>query len=258
MPLATALDYARQIASALEDAHDKGIAHRDLKPANTRSRRNGRVKVLDFGLAKVMGPVAASGPPGENSPTLSMAATQAGVILGTAAYMAPEQARGLPIDRRADIWAFGVVLYEMIAGKRPFQGEDLTETLASVVRDKPDLSTVPSEVRRLLERCLEKDPKKRLRDISGVALLLELQTAHRESKPAKWPWAVAAVAVLGLIALGAIHFREAPPPAQAVQFSLEAPADAIFVNPYGGYAPSPDGRYVIVDTRLRQGSTNML
>jgi Tol biopolymer transport system component len=146
----------------------------------------------------------------------------------------------------------------MIAGKRPFQGEDLTETLASVVRDKPDLSTVPSEVRRLLERCLEKDPKKRLRDISGVALLLELQTAHRESKPAKWPWAVAAVAVLGLAALGAIHFREAPPPVQAVQFSLEAPGDAQFANRYGGYAPSPDGRYVIVTARPMQGSTNML
>jgi eukaryotic-like serine/threonine-protein kinase len=258
MPLATALDYARQIAAALEDAHDKGIVHRDLKPANIKITPDGRVKVLDFGLAKVMGPVAASGPPSENSPTLSMAATQAGVILGTAAYMAPEQARGLPTDRRADIWAFGVVLYEMIAGKRPFQGEDLTETLASVVRDKPDLSTVPSEVRRLLERCLEKDPKKRLRDISGVALLLELQTAHRESKPAKWPWAVAAVAVLGLAALGAIHFREAPPPAQAVQFSLEAPGDAQFANRYGGYAPSPDGRYVIVTARPMQGSTNML
>jgi Tol biopolymer transport system component len=172
--------------------------------------------------------------------------------------MSPEQAKGKAVDRRADIWAFGVVLYEMIAGKRPFQGEDLTETLASVVRDKPDLSTVPSEVRRLLERCLEKDPKKRLRDISGVALLLELQTAHRESKPAKWPWAVAAVAVLGLAALGEIHFREAPPPVQAVQFSLDAPGDAQFANTYGGYAPSPDGRYVIVTARPMQGSANML
>jgi serine/threonine protein kinase len=160
---------ARQIATALEVAHDKGIVHRDLKPGNIKITPEGVVKVPDFGLAKVM-PTAASGAPSENSPTISMAATQAGMILGTAAYMAPEQARGLNVDKRADIWAFGVVLNERLTGKRLFQGEDLTDTLASVVRDKAGLSAVPSELRGLLERCLEKDPKKRLRDISSVAL----------------------------------------------------------------------------------------
>src|SRR4029079_15367526 len=126
-----------------------------------------------------------------------MAATQAGVILGTAAYMAPEQARGLNVDKRADIWAFGVVLYEMLTGRRLFQGEDLTDTLASVVRDKADLSAVPAELRGLLERCLEKDPKKRLRDITGVALLLELgkSPALAETHASRWTWVTAAVAV---------------------------------------------------------------
>ena len=167
--------------AALEAAHDKGIVHRDLKPGNIKITPDGVVKVLDFGLAKVM-PAAASGAPSENSPTISMAATQAGVILGTAAYMAPEQARGLNVDKRADIWAFGVVLYEMLTGQRLFQGEDLTDTLASVVRDKADLSGVPADLRGLLERCLEKDPKKRLRDITGVALLLEVQKEPQQAE----------------------------------------------------------------------------
>src|SRR6185369_9177953 len=181
LPREVALHYARQIAAALEAAHDKGIVHRDLKPGNIKITPDGVVKVLDFGLAKVM-PVAASGAPSENSPTISMAATQAGVILGTAAYMAPEQARGLNVDKRADIWAFGVVLYEMLTGQRLFQGEDLTDTLASVVRDKADLSAAPAELRGLLERCLEKDPKKRLRDISSVALLLEMENAPQRAE----------------------------------------------------------------------------
>jgi serine/threonine protein kinase len=157
LPLETALDYARQIAAALEAAHEKGIVHRDLKPGNIKITPQGTVKVLDFGLAKVVS-ATASGTITENSPTFTMAATQAGVILGTAAYMAPEQARGMAVDKRADIWAFGVVLDEMLTGKRLFQGDDLTDTLAAVVRDKPDLSAVPAEVRRVLEKCLEKDP----------------------------------------------------------------------------------------------------
>jgi Tol biopolymer transport system component len=249
LPLATALDYARQIAAALEEAHDKGIVHRDLKPGNIKITPDGRVKVLDFGLAKVMPVAAASGAPSENSPTLSMAATQAGVILGTAAYMAPEQARGLNIDKRADIWAFGVVLYEMLTGKRLFQGEDLTDTLASVVRDKADLSAAPAELRGLLQRCLEKDPKKRLRDISGVTLLLEMQTARVETRRSIWPWVFAAAAVAGLAALAFVHFRETAPVPQAVQFSLEPPPDSTFADEYGGFAASPDGRYVVLSAR---------
>src|SRR5579864_3149316 len=172
IPLQEALKIAAQIAAALEAAHEKEITHRDLKPANIKIKADGVVKVLDFGLAKIGGTPEA---PAEDSPTISMAATQAGAILGTAAYMSPEQARGKVVDKRADIWSFGVVLYEMVTGKRVFQGEDLTETLASVVKDRPDLTGVPAPVRRLLERCLEKDPKKRLRDIGDAWELLELE-----------------------------------------------------------------------------------
>jgi len=146
IPLEESMKIAAQIADALDAAHEKGITHRYLKPANVKVKADGTVKVLDFGLAKIDAPAVSQS---ENSPTLSMAATQAGMILGTAAYMAPEQARGKPVDRRADIWAFGVVLYEMLTGRRLFQGEDLTETLASVVKERPDLSAVPARVRRL-------------------------------------------------------------------------------------------------------------
>jgi Tol biopolymer transport system component/predicted Ser/Thr protein kinase len=170
LPLDEALRILRQIADALEAAHEKGITHRDLKPGNIKIKPDGTVKVLDFGLAKV-GRAAGAG--GENSPTLTMGMTEAGMILGTAAYMAPEQARGKDsVDKRADIWAFGVVLYELLTGKRLFEGEDVGEILAKVIRDEPDLLSVPAQVRPLLKRCLEKDPKKRLRDIGDVWLLL--------------------------------------------------------------------------------------
>jgi predicted Ser/Thr protein kinase len=199
LPLEKALTYARQIAEALEAAHEKGIVHRDLKPANIKITPEGQVKVLDFGLAKQ---VPGAGQPynPENSPTLTYSATQAGVILGTAAYMSPEQARGKNVDRRADIWAFGVVLYELLVGERPFHGEDLTETLASVVKEPPDLSKAPVKVRRLIESCLEKDPRKRLRDIGDAWRLLEEPPAA--AKPAAvGPWVAASLvagAVLGV------------------------------------------------------------
>src|SRR5580658_5996977 len=194
MPLDEAIPIARQIAAGLEAAHERGIVHRDLKPANIKLTPAGVVKILDFGLAK-----AAPSSPGDPSsltisPTLSLTMTQAGVILGTAAYMSPEQARGKPVDKRADIWAFGVVLYELLTGKRLFEGEDLTETLASVLKDKPDLSAVPVPARRLLERCLEKDPKKRLRDIGDMELLLatEATPAPAPRPPSRqWvPWTI--------------------------------------------------------------------
>jgi Tol biopolymer transport system component/predicted Ser/Thr protein kinase len=259
LPLETALDYARQIAAALEAAHDKGIVHRDLKPGNIMITPQGTVKVLDFGLAKVVS-ATASGALTENSPTFSMAATQAGVILGTAAYMAPEQARGMAVDKRADIWAFGVVLYEMLTGRRLFQGDDLTDTLAAVVRDKPDLSAVPAAVRRLLEKCLEKDPKKRLRDISGVQLLLESETAvqvQSRARSTRWPLAVLAAAVAGLASIAFIHFRETAPELEAVMFSMDAPADSTFNLQYGGFAASPDGRYIVLAARSKKGTASL-
>jgi serine/threonine-protein kinase len=186
MSLEQALPVARQIADALEAAHEKGIIHRDLKPANVKIKPDGVVKVLDFGLAKMAEPMAAAGSP-ESSPTLTIEATRVGQILGTAAYMAPEQARGKTLDKRADIWAFGVVLYEMLTGRRLFHGESATDTLAAVLTKEPDWNRVPAKARRLLQRCLEKDPKRRLRDIGDAWSLVEdTQAAPRAKSGVRW------------------------------------------------------------------------
>jgi len=163
IPLEEALGYAKQIADALEAAHEKSIVHRDLKPANVKIRTDGSVKVLDFGLAKAGGAQEVTA----DSPTMTPG-TQIGMILGTAGYMSPEQARGKEVDKRADIWAFGVVLYEMITGKLLFEGETVSDSLAAVLKEEPDLNVAPEKVRRRLRACLEKDPKKRLRDIGDV------------------------------------------------------------------------------------------
>ena len=179
IPVAEALPMAQQIAEALETAHELGIVHRDLKPANIKLRPDGTVKVLDFGLAKMVDigrdlSSARAADAQTYSPTISLAATQAGMILGTASYMAPEQARGRAVDKRVDVWAFGVVLYEMLTGTRAFPGDDVSDTLATVLKFDPDWSQLPADtppsIRRLLKRCLTKDPKLRLREC-GSALL---------------------------------------------------------------------------------------
>src|SRR6185436_18142126 len=185
-PLAVdaALRIARQIATALEAAHEAGIVHRDLKPGNVMLRPDGVVKVLDFGLAKGAA-TADSSPDLSHSPTLAYQATGIGVILGTAAYMSPEQARGKTVDRRTDIWSFGCVLYEMLSGKQLFYGETVSDTIARILEREPDWSAlpaaVPERIRDLLRRCLEKDARKRLRDIGDARIELEEAVAERRA-----------------------------------------------------------------------------
>ena len=182
-----ALPLAKQIALALEAAHAQGIVHRDLKPANVKLRDDGSVKVLDFGLAKALEAPGAAAGDVANSPTITNRATALHVILGTAAYMAPEQARGRPVDRRADVWAFGVVLYEMLTGRRLFRGDDVSDTLAEVLKSDPDWEAlprgVPPAIRRLLRRCLERDPNRRLHDIADARLDLEDVLDHSATVP---------------------------------------------------------------------------
>ena len=188
IPIDEALPIAKQIAAALEAAHEQAIIHRDLKPANIKVRADGTVKVLDFGLAKAMEPLAASSPSVSMSPTITTPAmTQAGVLLGTAAYMAPEQARGRAVDKRADIWAFGVVLYEMLTGRRAFEGDDISTTLAAVLRSEPEWSTLPLAtspgVRRLLARCLYKGPHSRMRDIGEARIAIDRELSGAGEQP---------------------------------------------------------------------------
>jgi serine/threonine protein kinase/Tol biopolymer transport system component len=177
IPIAEALPIARQIAEALEVAHEQGVIHRDLKPANIKVRTDGAVKVLDFGLAKALDPASSSSAEVMNSPTFTPPSTMIGTIIGTAAYMAPEQARGKAVDRRADIWAFGVVVYEMLTGRRPFDGDDTSTTLASVIKDDVSWQALPADLpapaQRMLRRCLEKDPRRRLSAIGDARIELE-------------------------------------------------------------------------------------
>ena len=250
-----ALSIARQIAEALEAAHEQNIIHRDLKPANILVRSDGTVKVLDFGLAKLVEPAAGSSPSLSMSPTItSPAMTQVGMILGTAAYMAPEQARGKAVDKRADIWAFGALLFEMVAGTRAFAGDDVSDVLASVLAREPDLTAVPLRVRHLLTRCLEKDPRKRLRDIGDAMSLVEgagtsmpsaESGAPRVTRSRRWlgvgGWAVAAVLAAGFgVAAWLRAVTKVESDAPIVRFQIERASD-VYNRTAAAFAVSPDG-----------------
>jgi eukaryotic-like serine/threonine-protein kinase len=258
IPLDETLAIAKQIAEAFEAAHERGIIHRDLKPANIKVRPDGTVKVLDFGLAKALEPMAAR-VDATASPTITSPAMMTGVgaLLGTAAYMSPEQARGKAVDKRSDIWAFGAVLFEMLTGRRAFGGAEVSDTLAAVSRDEPDWRLLPTDtpaaVRRLLRRCLRKDAKERLHDISdariemqdaqaeasqGTTLPVPVVTRHRE----RLAWAVAAVVVvIAAVVASVAYFRRGGTEAPAVRFTIAPPETGLFSPAPSFLAVSPDG-----------------
>ena len=268
IPVDEALEIARQIAEGLEAAHEKGIIHRDLKPANIKITPDGRVKILDFGLARAYLGDSAEMAAQEtmNSPTMTAGMTRQGMILGTAAYMSPEQARGKPADRRADLWAFGCILFEMLSGRRLFEGETISDILASVLKNNPDWTLLPphtpAATRRLLERCLAKDPRRRMRSAGDSLLDLEssepLPSAAAERAapvPAfrRWreaaAWAVAAAALLLLLILWRPGFgvRQAAPAGRTVYLEVGLPPGQR-ISAFTPPALSPDGRRIVYGT----------
>jgi Tol biopolymer transport system component/tRNA A-37 threonylcarbamoyl transferase component Bud32 len=268
IPVDEAIPIGLQIACGLEAAHERGIVHRDLKPANVRVTPDGTVKILDFGLAKAAdsdGTLQGASYHVDNSPTFTSAPSEVGMILGTAAYMAPEQARGKPVDKRADIWAFGCVIYEMLTAKRPFAGESVTDTLAAIVREDPDWAALPAAtprgLRELLSRCLVKDPKQRVRDIGDARIALERLVAgtadepvdSRPVAPAGRQFGVRHIAAVSLTAAIAAALavwawnRTTPvPPPQFARFVSLLPPEATPLHANGaGVAFAPDGSWMV-------------
>jgi eukaryotic-like serine/threonine-protein kinase len=274
-----ALHIARQIAVALEAAHEQGIIHRDLKPANVKVREDDTVKVLDFGLAKALEPAGISSNASQSPTMTSPAMTQAGIILGTAAYMSPEQAKGRATDKRSDIWAFGCTLYEMLTGKRAFEGENVSDTLAAVLRGEPDWAAfppgVPPHVRTIVRRCLEKDRKARIPDIAVVRFMLDDANATTTTPAAldhtttrhigRRGWIAAALLGVGFLTASGlaafVYFRQTPADERAIRFPIRFPVampngwSLTMPFPSPGAPPvavSPDGRRVAF-VAVRQG-----
>jgi Tol biopolymer transport system component len=275
IPIDEALGIAKQIAEAVEYAHERGIIHRDLKPANIKLAGDDAVKILDFGLAKALD-VDASQSDMSNSPTITRMATQAGIILGTAAYMSPEQAKGKTVDRRTDIWAFGCVFYEMLTGKSAFGGETVTETLAAVIRAEPDwtllLEDTPAAIRRLLGRCLKKDVRQRLQAIGDARIAIEEVIAgglEDSQAPAaavaspvpfpRWremlPWGVAAILLIAAAVCATLLWRAASAPVRSVRSYILPPdgTSFAFAAPIGSSVISPDGTKLIFSARGSDG-----
>jgi len=271
VPTADTLDIALQVSLALEYAHDQGVIHRDLKPANIKITPDGTIKVLDFGLAKAVDTTRSdvSNPGITQSPTMMGTSTQAGMIMGTAAYMSPEQARGKPLDRRTDIFSFGIVVFEMLTGSRPFDGETISDTLASILAREADLSKLPANtppaLRLIVERCLEKDAKRRMRDIGEARLIIEAvrggdntasailgaapddgaplqkESKHRPREIIAWAVAITAAA---MAAFFATRPGQAPPPTTASLLSVPIDGGNDVRFSYNGLALSPDGARV--------------
>ena len=272
IPVEEATAIALQIAEALEAAHESGIVHRDLKPANIKLRPDGAVKVLDFGLAKAW--EAGDGAfDSSMSPTLTQHATAAGVILGTAAYMSPEQAAGIAADRRADIWSFGVVFWEMLTGHKLFDGETVSHVLASVLKDEVDLEALPIatpvSIKRMLSRCLTRDPKNRLQWIGDARLDLKEEVGEEYSpgeavgaatRGRLLPWVVAAVLGVAAVAATVVAVRNPAPVERSFRFSIPPPDGSLFhldgLGP-GPVALSPDGGRIVFSVRNQDDAVRL-
>ncbi len=277
LPLEQAFRTALDIATGLEAAHENGVVHRDLKPANVKLTRDGQAKVLDFGLAKAADAARAVSGASPSSPTMTSAGTQAGMIIGTASYMSPEQAAGQPTDRRCDIWSFGVVLHELLTGKRMFEGETVSHTLAAVLRADVDLSSLPGQtpkqVEHLIQRCLERNPARRLRDIGEARILLDDVLSGRADPPqagdgappvaaagkGRFIWmAVALVSLVVTLALAAVTLRPGTTArASLVQSTVMPPEDWDFA-PSSPFAVSPDGGRIAFVARPRPDSEGVV